>query len=68
MPLIQKEFVLKICIIAISVRTTLLTSKINGTLFSYFFIIHPIIFFLNHIDVEFDFSIGHALVLFCFYE
>ena len=34
--------------------------------FLFFFIIHPRNFFKNQIDVEFDFSIGHVLVLFTF--
>ena len=34
-----------------------------GAPFSYFFIIHPRKKFLNQNDIEFDFSLGHALVL-----
>ena len=52
-----------------SIRTTILTSEKKQkrpleTPFPKMFIIHPRIFFLNKNDVEFDFSIGHALVLF----
>ena len=51
------------------IRTTILTSKGNwsGAPFSYFFIIHPRKKNLNENDVEFELSIGHALVLFQFF-
>ena len=73
-------FVLTICIkkmngvrsIAMkSIRASILTllrnrSSAPGTPFPKIFIMHPRNFFLDRNDVEFDFSIGHDLVLFPF--
>ena len=55
----------------ISVRTTILTSwqKLSCALepnFHNFFIIHTRKKLLHQNDVEFDFSIGHGLVIFMF--
>ena len=51
-----------------SIRTTILRKEIGvGPPIHKIVIIHPRIFFFNQNDVEFNFSIGHDLVLFHFF-